>query len=152
MRNTVVVGVLCLFASAAVAGSGKFEPLNVKPGTWQVTETYSATGLPVGMPAGHTIQYKSCVTSKELNTNPFSDPEEKCTWTVLNSTGSDMEVKGTSCSLGEGLRANVHLKLHVVDSEHVNGSGDWTANFNGQPMSGKASGTGKWISATCSAR
>ncbi len=153
MRKTLLASAVCLFASAAVAGSGQFQPLNVKTGLWQVTETYSATGLPAGMPAAaHTFTYKNCVTNKDLAANPFSDPNQNCTWKVLNSTGSDMEVKGTSCSLDreQGIKANVHLKLHVVDPEHVNGSGDWTADGNGLSMSGNATGSGKWISANCS--
>jgi hypothetical protein len=154
MRKTLFVSVICLLASAAVVGEGKLQPLNIKPGQWQVTKTYSATGLPAGMPsAAQTITYKNCVTQKDLATNPFNDPNDKCAWTILNSTSSDMEVKGTSCSFGRNqeMKANVHLKLHVVDSEHVNGSGDWTASGNGMSMSGNATGTGKWVSATCSA-
>jgi hypothetical protein len=106
------------------------------------------------MPATpRTISYKNCVTSKDLATNPFGDPKEKCSWSVVNSTGTDMEVRGTSCEIDreQGIAANVVLNLHVVDSEHVNGSGGWTANGNGLSMSGKATGSGKWIAATCSA-
>ncbi len=152
MRKTLFVSMVCLLASAAFTQDGKFEPLNIKPGQWQVTESYSATGLPAGMPA-QTITYENCVTKKDLGTNPFSDPDEKCNWTVLTSTDSDMEVRGTSCALGrnEEMKANVHLKLHVIDLEHVKGSGEWTANGNGESMSGNATGTGKWISTTCSA-
>jgi len=151
MRKTIFVSVVCLLASTIVVGEEKFQPLNIKPGQWQVTETFSATGLPAKTPgATQTITYKSCVTQKDLTSNPFNDPHQKCAWTVLNSTASDMELKGESCSLGEeGMKANVHLKLHAVDSEHANGSGEWTATGNGMSMSGNATGSGKWISATC---
>ncbi len=151
MRKTLFVSVVCLLASAAVAGAGQYQPLNVKPGLWQVTETYSATGLPAGVPSARTTTYKNCVTKQELATNPFSEPDQKCTWTVLKSTGSDMEVKGTSCFLADtGMESDIHMKLHAVDPEHVTGSGEWTASGNGQQMSGKATGSGKWVSATCS--
>ncbi|MBV9608359.1 MAG: DUF3617 family protein [Acidobacteria bacterium] len=152
MRNTLVLVVLWLFASVAFGGEGKIQPLNVKPGQWQVTETFSATGLPSGMRnQPHTITYTNCVTQKDLSTNPFNDREQKCSWTVMNSTGSDMEVKGTGCAI-EGMTADVHLKLHAVDSEHVKGSGEWTANGNGMSISGNATGSGKWMGATCSSQ
>jgi hypothetical protein len=154
MQNTAVVLLACLIAPAAAIGAD-YQPLNVKPGQWQVTETYTVTGLPSGMSnRPQTITYKSCVTIKDLTTNPFSDPESKCTWKVLNSSGSDMEVKGTSCALGrnEGMKADVHLKLHAVDSEHVKGSGDWTANGEGMNFTGNATGNGKWLGATCTSQ
>ena len=63
-----------------------------------------------------------------------------------------MEVSGTACDVGyQGMKANFHLKLHVVDSEHVQGSGDWQADGGGMSMNGKATGNGKWISASCPA-
>ncbi len=157
MRNKLFVSVICLLALAAYAGGGQQnQPLKVKPGLWQVTETYHMTGVPAAGPAGHTFTYKSCVSEKDLSSNPFRNRngQEDCTWTVLSSTSSDMEMKGTSCPLGRdmGMDSNVHFKLHAVDSEHVTGSGEWKASGNGQQMSGNASGSGKWISATCSGK
>ena len=152
MRKALLVGAACLVASAAM-GSGKYEPLNIKTGLWQVTETWTATGLPNGMSIPpHTTTYKNCITAKDLATNPFNDREAKCSWTVLNSSATDMELKGTGCALGrnDDMKANVHLKLHVVDPEHVTGSGEWTGTGNGQSISGSASGSGKLVSASCS--
>jgi hypothetical protein len=68
-----------------------------------MTETVTWTGLPPQMATmmknGQTIRYKSCVKAKDLNTNPWADGSgEKCAWTVLNSTGSDMEVRGFLCT------------------------------------------------------
>jgi hypothetical protein len=152
MKKALLVRAACMIASVAM-GSGKYEPLNIKTGLWQVTETWSATGLPNGMSVPpHTTTYKNCVTQKDLAANPFNDVQQKCSWTVLNSTATDMELKGTGCAVGgnDDVKANVHLKLHVVDQEHVTGSGDWTGTANGQSMSGSASGSGKLVSATCS--
>ncbi len=152
MSKTLLAGVVCLLASAAFTAGEKVEPLNVKTGLWQVTETYSATGLPAGIPANHTTNYKTCVTKKDLESNPFREPDDKCSWKVLNSSASDMEVSGTACDMGnQGMKADFHLKLHVVDSEHVQGSGDWKADGGGMSMNGRATGNGKWISASCPA-
>jgi Protein of unknown function (DUF3617) len=76
---------------------------------------------------------------------------DKCTWTVLNSDGNDMEVQGTSCDLGKdyGIKAGVHGKIHVLDSENGTGSMEVTLTGNGQTMNGQASYTGKWIGESC---
>ncbi len=147
----ILLAVVCLLSSAAVAGGGKYQPLNIKPGQWEVTESYSIAGLPEGGRA-HNVTYKNCISSKDLNSNPFSDPDQKCAWYVMNSSDSDMEVKATECSIDprQGMKANVHLKLHVVDSEHVKGAGDWATSFNGQPVTGSATGSGRWLGAKCS--
>lgn len=147
----IFLAVVCLLSSAAVAGSGKYQPLNIKPGEWEITESFSGTGLPDEGRA-HTITYKNCVTSKDLNTNPFNDRDQKCVWNVVNSTGNDMEIRASECSLdpNQGMPASVHMKLHVVDSEHVKGTGEWTVNINGQSLNGSATGSGRWIGAKCS--
>ena len=158
MRKALWVGVICLLASVALAATGTFQPLKVKTGVWQMSETIKWTGLPPQMQAmmqdGRTIKYKSCVTAKDLNTNPWGNgPDEKCKWTVLSSTGTEMEVQGTSCELGKnyGMTADVHGKIHVQDSENGTGTMEITLTGNGQTMHGNASYTGKWIGATCPA-
>lgn len=150
MRKTFLVVVVCLLARVTFFGGDNYQPLNVKTGLWQVTENTVAKGLPPSMAAmaNHTINYETCVTPEKLKENPFTN--EKCKWTLLQSSSSDMEAKGTACESGnEGISADVHYMLHAVDSEHVNGSGDWTANFQGQPMSGTITGSGRWVASSC---
>jgi Protein of unknown function (DUF3617) len=140
MRKTLFIAMVCLLASAVVVGEDKYQPLNIKTGQWQVTETYKSNE----MPAPHTITFKSCVTKEGLASNPFNDREQQCEWHVVNSNGTDMELKATACSLDPKMpmQAAVHFKLHAVDSEHVNGSGDWTMTGNGMDMKGNATGSG----------
>ena len=156
MKKAIAAALLCLAASLAYSAAGNMQPLNVKTGLWQMTETVTWTGLPPQMASamnnGRTIKYKSCVKTKDLSSNPWADGSgEKCAWTVLNSTGTDMEVRGTSCNLGKdyGMTAEVHGKVHVLDSENGTGSFAVTLTGNGQTMNGHASYTGKWISAGC---
>ena len=153
MRKTLYIVIACLFA-ASVVGSDKYQPLNIKTGQWQVTENYTVTGLPPGAPVGpRTITFKSCVTKEELSSNPFNDPRQKCSWKVLNSSPTDMEVNAVSCVMpGDQGTATYHFKLHAADSEHVNGSGAWSAVTQGMNINGNASGNGKWASATCSSQ
>jgi hypothetical protein len=159
MRKFVLVSVVCSMASLLFAAPADIQPLRVKTGLWQMTETIKWTGLPPQLAAmmksaPPTRSYKSCVRAKDLSTNPWADGSgDKCTWTVLNSDGTDMEVKGTSCDFGKeyGMKAEVHGKIHVSDPENGTGSMDVTLTGNGQTMNGNASYSGKWIGENCTA-
>lgn len=138
------------------ATSENITPLNVNTGLWQMTQKVTWTGLPPQYAAtlqnSVPHQYKSCVKAKDLNSNPWADGSgEKCSWTTLNSTGSDMEVTGTMCDMGKewGMTADVHGKIHIIDSQNGTGSFDVTLTGNGQTMHGHADYTGKWVGATC---
>ena len=179
MRQMMLLGAICLSAPLLLAQEKtaplknappkdtalkmapvKVTPLNVSTGLWQMTETVTWNGLPPQMAAmmrgaPQTRTYTSCVKPKDLNTNPWADGSgDKCTWSVLNSTGSDMELRGTSCDLGKdyGMKADVHGTIHVVDSANGTGSMAVTLTGNGQTMNGNASYTGKWIGASCADR
>jgi hypothetical protein len=178
MRKVILSASICLLAGVILSAAGKVQPLNVKTGLWQVTMTTTMSGLPPIPPemqarleqmppeqrakmeemiksrfggAPHNSSYKKCVTKEELENNAFNKPDEKCNWTVVNSTGSDMEVKGTSCAAGksEGMQTDVDLKLHVVDSENVQATMQFTATGNGHTMNGNGTYTGKWLGASC---
>jgi len=148
---------ICLVASFATA-AGDVRPLNAKPGLWQMTEVITWTGLPpqyaAAMKNGRPINYKSCVKEKDLSSNPWANgSRERCAWTVLKSTGTDMEVEGKSCDMGKefGMTADVHGSIHVSDPG--NGSGEFSIVLtgNGQTMNGHATYSGKWVAANCPA-
>jgi hypothetical protein len=156
MRKLIRAAVICGVASLVFAAEGDVHPLNVKTGLWQMTETITWTGLPpqyaAMMKNGRAINYKSCVTTKDLNSNPWGGGSgEKCVWTVLKSTGTDMEVEAKSCQMGKdwGMTAQAHGTIHVVDTENGTGSFAITLTGNGQTMNGHAAYTGKWVSVSC---
>jgi Protein of unknown function (DUF3617) len=91
------------------------QPVNVKTGLWQVEMTLNFKGLPPNMQAmldqmtpqqraaaglGGTKTYKQCVTAKGVNT-PWVQEDDNCHWTILKSTSSDLDVRGTSCQAGK---------------------------------------------------
>lgn len=160
MRKRVLAIAICSAASVVVAAAALFQPLNVKTGLWQMTEAINWTGLPPQLAAmmrssSQTITYTSCVTTENLKSNPWaSKSRDRCTWTVLSSTSTDMEVQGTECDLGKDyeMTAEIHGKIHAVDPENGTGSMLVTLTGNGQTMHGVASYTGKWVNASCSAR
>jgi Protein of unknown function (DUF3617) len=158
MKQAIAAAMLGLAASLAYPATVTVKPLNVKTGLWQMTQTVTWTGLPPqlapAMNSGQSTKYKSCLKTEDLNTNPWADQSGvKCVWTVLNSTGTDMEVRGTSCDLGKdfGMTSEVHGKIHAVNSETGTGSFAITLTGNGQTANGHASYTGKWVSASCPA-
>jgi hypothetical protein len=170
MRKAIFVAVLCLSASAAL--TAQLQPLNVKTGLWQVTEVSTVTAaippelqarlsqLPPATRAQlqsrfegtpHTTTYNTCVTPADLAKLPFQGPNEKCNWTTLTSTGSDMEVHGTACQAAgnnDGTRAEADVRIHVISSENATGSVQITVTGN-QTMNSSATFTGTWRGATC---
>jgi len=144
MRNMTLS--LAVLLSTSVLAAASLDPLNVKPGLWQVTMTSKVNELP----APTTSTYESCVSKEDLNKYPFADPEANCTWKVVSSTGSKMEANGTCMPEGMG---NVEFNMHLeaVDSEHVKGTGQLAINGPARIMHGSYTGTAKWIRDTCPA-
>ncbi len=102
----------------------------------------------------HTTTYQKCVTAKDLDTTPLlNKSDDKCTWTVLSSTGSEMDARGTSCAAGreQGMQTDIHIKVQVLDSENVKASAQGTATGNGHTVNINNEFTGKWIGSTCPA-
>ncbi|MFI5115410.1 MAG: DUF3617 family protein [Terriglobales bacterium] len=173
MRKLFLLAVIGLLASLVLAQTARFQPLNVKPGLWQVTVDTTMSGIPPDVlarldrmapeqraqveatfrAAPHIRNYKKCVKKEDLQKEPFSGRDEKCYWTLVSSSSSEMEVRGTSCEAGknQGMETNVHLKIHALDSENVKASLKGKATGNGQTMSLDGTYTGKWLSSTCPA-
>ncbi len=177
MRKMILLGAGPLSATVLLVASS-LEPLNVKTGLWETTMTTTISGLPpippdmqarlAQMPPeqrakleamlktryGGTPQtrtYKSCVKKEDLDKYPFTDPDKKCTYSVLTSTGSKMDVRGTCMPGSEGANVDFNLRLEALDSEHVKGTGQMAITSGGQTMNGNYIGTGKWIGASCPA-
>ena len=135
-----------LESNSSVLAADNFQPMNVKTGLWKVTASNNLAGNE------HSYSYNTCVTEKDLHTNPFGKgPDEKCDWTVLKSNSTDMEVRGNSCDAGKefGMKTDVNLKIHAVDTENVKAEMQGTSSGNGQNMSFSGTFTGKWVRANC---
>lgn len=146
MQRTMALALL--FTATILLAADSNQPLNVKPGLWHVTGTNQFMGNTTK------TDYKNCITAKDLSSNPWvSGSDEKCTWTVVTSTASDIEIKGTSCELGKeyGMSTSVDIKLHAVDSENVKASMQGTSTGNGQTVNLSGAFTGKWMGSSCSA-
>jgi len=141
------------------------QPLDVKPGLWQVDLTVKYSGLPpqmqammdrltpeqraaMGLSAPKT--YKTCVTAKNLNT-PWIQGDNDCRWTVLKSTSSDLDVHGKSCRAGknQGIDTELDMKIHAVDPEHVRATLHGTGAGVGNDFTMDGSYVGKWLGPSC---
>jgi hypothetical protein len=143
MQKRIMFAVAVLTATVVAAAS--LAPLGIKTGAWQVTMNSSINGMPP-----RTTSYTSCVRPEDLTKYPFSDPKANCTWNVVSSTSSAMQANGT-CTPGNMGTVQFVMQLTAVDAEHVQGTGQLTANTPNGPMSGNYSGKGKWLGAQCPA-
>ena|SRR5690348_7140384 len=164
-------------APAPIKAAMKMTPMNVKTGLWQSTSTIAIIGG-LGLPpevaakltpeqkaryeaalkaqAGeHTSTHtnKSCLTQKDLTTDPFAqknsnDEHIQCHGTLLSSTSSDIVLQET-CS-GEASMTYT-MKIHAVDSEHATGTGTGTATMGGHTMNSNVKFQSTWLGATCPA-
>jgi Protein of unknown function (DUF3617) len=166
VRKTIVVAA-CLVMCASVLAAVTEQPLNVKTGLWQVDMTANYSGLPPQMQAmldnmtpqqrataglGGTKSYKQCLAPKDVN-KPMVQGDDTCHWTVLKSTSSDLDVRGTACQAGknQGLNTEVEVKVHAIDSEHVKATMHGTGTGNGVNATLDGTYVGTWIGATCPA-
>lgn len=177
MRKAILIGAVLLLAMVASV-SGNVNPLNLKPGLWQTTMTYTIKGTPPMPPdmearlaqmtpeqrakyeamlknqyggTPKTNTWKSCVKKEDLNKYPFEDPRKKCTYTVLSSTGSKMDVSGTCTPGNDGYEYGFKVQLETADSEHAKGTGQLTISKGSQIMTGDYRGSSQWLGATCPA-
>lgn len=166
MRKSILVA-SCLAVCIAVLFAATEQPLNVRPGLWQIEQTVNYSGLPpqyqamldrltpeqkaaMGLGTAHT--YKTCRTEKQINTS-WVQGDSNCRWTVLKSTSSDLEAHGASCRAGrnEGMVSNVDVKIHVDDAEHLRGSIHGTATGTGINATMDGTYAGKWVGSSCPA-
>ncbi len=144
----ITISLALLFTATMLVAASGYQPLNVKAGLWHVTGSNQFMGNTMK------TDYKKCIKAKDLSSNPWvNGPDESCTWTVVTSTGSDIEIKGASCELGReyGMNTNVDLKLHAVDPENVKASMQGTSTGNGQTVNVNGAFAGKWMGSSCPA-
>lgn len=154
-----------------------FHPLNVKTGYWESTMNTQSNGpMPVppdmqarlaqmtpqqramleslmkgenmALAAPKTMTSKSCWTAKDLQKDPLY--EDRCTWTGLTSTGTQLDGKGT-CWMDKAKQMRVNAKMHiaVVDSEHIKGTVQMILSSDGRSMTTYYDLTAKYLGPVC---
>lgn len=175
MFTRILLGLLVAVPFAMQSGS-PVQPLNVKLGLWETTVTMTMTGLPAMPPIpdsvlaqmppdqrakveqamqqanGKPTTTKSCLTKDKLdNTNPFQKAPPGCTYTVLSSSGSKMEVKMECTRNAMTMTGNVSVT--ASDSENVKGTMHMNSTGSNAGQSGAmkmdSTFTSKWLGAAC---
>ena len=160
-----------LFLTATLWAADKTQTLNVKTGLWESTITTTAAGhiaLPddllsrlspeqraryearVKANSGErtrTHTDKSCVTKEKLQSGNLFEADEQCTQTILNSSGSKLQLR-VECE-SERMKSNGTLLLEAIGTENVKGSGTMEMTSSGHKMNSKTSLTAKWVGPSC---
>jgi len=149
----------------------KWQPLNVKPGFWESTRTWTTSGempIPAGMldrltpeqrarfeermkanssTKTHTDDDKHCVTKEDLQKPPQFTERADCTWTMLES--SDTRARGSAICQVEGMTMRGTGEFRVPDQEHMTATIHLISTGGGRSMTTDATITSKWLGSRC---
>jgi Protein of unknown function (DUF3617) len=164
------VAIAVMVLSSAAWAQDKLQPLNVKTGLWESTSSSTRSGqmpMPAELlaklspeqrakfearmkansaPKTNTFTNKSCETKEKLAEQPFNDRKE-CKQTVVTSTGNSAEIK-VSCQFDD-ISSTGTMKIDVLNSESVKGSGQMTSNGGGHVMTVNTTFSAKWLGPSC---
>jgi Protein of unknown function (DUF3617) len=162
---------LIVFSSLTLWAADSITPLNVKEGLWEMTVTHSMSGMPAtpnippdvlakmppeqrarveaAMKGGPSTDVrKECITKEKLEKHSaFSNNRGDCTRTVVNSTGSKLEVK-IHCEEKQASTDGT-LVLETVGSDRVKGTMQAVTNANGHTMNMNLTFSSKYLGPAC---
>ena len=162
---------LIVFSSLTLWAADSITPLNVKEGLWEMTVTHSMSGMPAtpnippdvlakmppeqrarveaAMKGGPSTDVrKECITKEKLEKHSaFSNNRGDCTRTVVNSTGSKLEVK-IHCEEKQ-TSTDGTLVLETVGSDRVKGTMQAATNANGHTMNMNFTFSSKYLGPAC---
>jgi hypothetical protein len=174
MRTISLLLALIVFSSLALWAADNIVPLNLKEGLWEVTSTHSMTGMPgippetlakmpaeqrarmeaamrqSGMGAPKTEVRKDCITREKLEKRTAFDQNRKeCTRTIVNSTGSKLEMK-IHCEGKEQQRStDGTFVVEAVGSDTAKGSMHAVSNANGRTMNIDFTFSSRYLGPAC---
>jgi hypothetical protein len=172
MMRTKLLLALIVCSGLALWAADKITPLNIKEGLWEMTVTHSMTGMPAtpNIPADTLAKMppeqrarieammkgtpttdvrKECVTKEKLEKNSaFSDNRGNCTRTLVNSTGSKLEVK-FHCEEKQS-SSDGTLLVEALGSDNVKGTMHTVINNNnGRTMNMDFTISSKYLGPAC---
>jgi hypothetical protein len=149
----------------------KWQPLNLKPGLWESTRTWTTSGqmpIPAGMldrltpeqrarfeermkanssAKTHTDDDKHCVTKEDLQQPPKFTERADCTWTLLES--SDTRARGSASCQVEGMNMTGNGDFQAPDQEHMTATIHLISTGGGHSMTTDATIASKWLGSSC---
>ncbi len=174
MRTISVLLVLIAFSSLALWAADNIVPLNLKEGLWEVTSTHSITGMPGippetlakmpaeqrarveaamkqgGMGGPKTEVRKDCVTKEKLEKRTAFDQNRKeCTRTIVNSTGSRLEMKIHCEGKEQQMSMDGDFMVEAVGSDSAKGSMHAVSSGNGRTMNIDFTFSSRYLGPAC---
>ena len=167
----VFIGIL-LGSLLTVGAADNVQPLNVKAGLWEVTTT-GASSKDVVLPAAlleklsseqrarieerikasrsdtaKTTIKKRCLTREQLRRGMLFRPDgESCTWTLLTSTSSKVEMRG-DC-VDQGFKTEARLLIEELSPDEAEGSLQFSTNGENTIPATTSTFKAKWIGPRC---
>ena len=162
---------MIVFSSLALRAADNITPLNVKEGLWEMTVTHSMSGMPAtptippdvlakmppeqrarveaAMKGGPSTDVrKECITKEKLERHSaFSNNRGDCTRTVVNSTGSKLEMK-IHCEEKQTSTEGT-LVVEAVGSDRVKGTMQSATSANGHTMNMNFAFSSKYLGPAC---
>ncbi len=98
-----------------------------------------------GQPTTNTS--KSCIKKEDLaKLNPGNTGNQNCKTTITSSSSRKLEMK-MECTDNNKMTGTILVE--ATSSDTIKFNLDMAGTNNGQPMTMKTNGTGKWLGATC---
>lgn len=164
---------IAILSPFLLLGADKMQPLNAKPGLWEITSSQQMKGaLPVPPdvlakmspeqrakmealfkqhegqgPVTRTRQ--SCITQDQLSKNPFLEERPSCRRTIVNSTGKLFEFH-QECNETNGSHIVTDGRFEVSGETNMKGTVKMKADNSGRTTDIDVNMSGKWLSADCS--
>lgn len=172
-RNHTYGVILASLFLAGTVTDAMAEPLNIKPGLWQMTVRGEMHGMPpipeeqlknlsaqqraaienmmAESAKPHTREIKQCITQEDLNKseNLFNSDQSgmKCNNKLSKHSGSSMT--GTIDCTKDGTRATGDFTYEAKDREHVSGKVSMTITNGTNTMTTTGTMSGRWLGAEC---
>jgi len=169
VRTTLFVA-LTFTSFVGLWAQDKIQPMDVKPGLWQVTMTTTMAGqVPADLLQKLTpeqrakfeermaarsgepnkpMTYKSCITQEQINKGySFAEDRHSCTSTVVSSSRSKEDVRLECSENGMKLNGTVHLER--IDSEDVKAQLESVGTDGERTIHSNATLAGKWLGSDC---
>jgi hypothetical protein len=174
LAATLAVTVAGTPASAPAWAAGASEPLDIKPGIWEITLTVRTTGRPPMPPeavakltpeeraridakarekaaAGpRTTVKRSCLDEKELRqplTLTFGGAGPGCRQTVTSASRTRQEIR-VDCGKGAPHGGGT-VRIEATDPENAKVSSNWSATDGARTMKMSSTAILKWLGADC---
>jgi hypothetical protein len=163
-----------VLAAAPVWATGATEPLDIKPGLWQITLTVRTSGLPP-MPPGVFAKLKpeeraridaqtkertaqgprisvkrSCLREKELHQPllpAFGGEGQGCRQTVTRASRAGQEIR-VDCGKGAEQGGGT-VRVEAIDPENAKVTSSWSMTDGARTLRMSSTATLKWLGAVC---